>query len=183
MKKFASYLAALVAVTFITSTGRAQDVTTTNEWHGFGDYYHAQEVSVDAFAAGALGEQYITDLSGDTVRRHGSLGAGLGVNYFFLRYLGLGAEASARNTTGKFIESASGNLIARWPICQTGLAPYIFGGAGHGFDPVDQTFGQAGTGLEFRFLRCAGIFTDARYVFPDRTRDYAIVRAGVRVSF
>jgi hypothetical protein len=145
--------------------------------------YRAQEFSVDGFASGSLGQQYIDHISHNTLRHHGRFGAGVGVNYFFLRYLGIGGDMYSENTSGPFIDSASGNLIARIPIGDTGLAPYAFGGAGHEFDQVQQTFGQAGAGLEFRFTHYLGIFADARWVFPDKTRDYALVRAGVRVSF
>ena len=87
------------------------------------------------------------------------------------------------NTTGPFIDSASGNLIARLPIGNTGLAPYIFGGGGYEFDTVHQGFGQVGGGLEFRFMEHAGVFIDARYVIADKTDNYGVGRAGLRINF
>lgn len=146
-------------------------------------YYHAHEFSIDGFGSGSLGQQYIDHISRHTLRHDARFGAGVGVNYFFTRCLGIGGDAYSENTSGPFIDSASGNLIGRMPIGNTGLAPYIFGGAGHQFDQVQQTFGQAGAGLEFRFTRNLGLFVDARYVFPDQTENYGLARGGVRVSF
>jgi len=71
----------------------------------------------------------------------------------------------------------------RVPIFNTGIAPYVFGGAGHQFDLVQQTFGQAGGGIEFRFVRHIGLFVDARAVFPEKTKTYGEARAGLRISF
>ena len=75
------------------------------------------------------------------------------------------------------------NLIARLPILDTGVAPYIFGGGGYQFDEVAQKFAQGGAGLEFRFARHVGFFVDARYVFADRTQNYGLGRAGLRLNF
>ena len=176
---------ATVAVNADDSANNISSSTTpaTTTMSDDSPFYRAHEFSIDGFASGSLGQQYINHISNNTLRHHARLGAGVGVNYFFLRYLGIGGDMYSENTSGPFIDSASGNLIARLPIGNTGLAPYAFGGAGHEFDQVQQTFGQAGGGLEFRVTRYLGIFADARYVFPDKTKDYGLVRAGVRVSF
>jgi hypothetical protein len=148
------------------------------------DLYRSQEVSIDAFGVGTIGQQTIDHISGNRIRHNGRAGAGLGVGYFFCRYLGIGADTYAENTTGPFIDSASGNLIARLPIGNTGLAPYIFGGGGYQFEEVKQGFGQAGGGLEFRFCRNVGLFADARYVITDhKTENYGVGRTGVRITF
>ena len=141
--------------------------------------YHAQELSIDGFASGSLGEQYVDHFSRHTLRHDARFGAGVGANYFFTRYLGIGGDVYSENTTREFIDNASGNLIARLPISNTGIAPYGFAGAGHQFDPVQQTFGQVGAGIEFRVARNLGLFVDARCVFPDKTDEYEIGRAHV----
>jgi hypothetical protein len=148
-----------------------------------GKFYRDHEISFDGFAVGEVGQQTLNHFNSESVAHHGHFGAGGGVNVFFCRYLGIGADAYSVNTTGPFIDSASGNLIARLPIANTGLAPYIFGGGGYQFDSVHQSFEQAGAGLEFRFMEHAGIFIDARYVFADKTENYGVGRAGLRINF
>jgi hypothetical protein len=188
MKKWQQYMTAAILGTLGTVySANAQDSTTaaTSQQTTTSDslFYRAQEFSIDAFGSGSLGEQTIDHISGNKVEHNGRLGAGAGLNYFFCRYVGVGGDAYTENTAHNFIDSASGNLIGRLPIGNTGIAPYIFGGAGHQFDEVEQTFGQAGAGVEFRFCQHMGFFVDARYVFPGKTEDYGVGRAGLRLSF
>jgi hypothetical protein len=145
--------------------------------------YRAQELSIDGFGTGSIGQETIDNLSSNTVKQNGRLGAGGGLNYFLTRCIGIGGDAYTENTADHFIDSASGNLIARLPLGETGVAPYIFGGGGHQFDEVAQNFGQAGVGIELRFMEHAGIFIDARYVFADKTDNYGVGRAGLRINF
>jgi len=166
-----------------TTTTTTAATTTNTQFVAPADLYHAQELSFDAFAAGTVGARTINHLSGDRIRRDGRLGAGVGVNYFFCRYLGIDGEAYSEGATHSFVRSASGNLIFRFPILETGLAPYVFGGGGYQFDDIRQGFGQAGGGLEFRFVRHVSIFADARAVFASRSEDYGLGRAGLRISF
>jgi hypothetical protein len=97
--------------------------------------------------------------------------------------VGIGADAWSEDKTGKFIDDVSGNLIVRFPIANTGLAPYVMGGGGYQFDRVSQSFGQFGGGIEIRFNPHVGIFVDARYLVTRRTSDYGLGRAGLRFSF
>ena len=145
--------------------------------------YHANELSVDLFGSGSVGQQTIDHLSGDRLDHNGRLGAGAGLNYFFTRHFGIGGDAYTENTAHNFVDSVSGNLIGRLPLGHSGIAPYIFGGGGYQFDQVAQKFAQAGAGVEFRLTNHAGFFVDARYVFADRTDNYGVGRAGVRLSF
>ncbi len=145
--------------------------------------YRANEFSLDAFGTASVGQQTLNHISGHRINQDTRLGAGLGVNYFFCRYVGIGAEGYTENTAHNFVDNASGNLIGRLPLGHSGLAPYIFGGAGHKFDPVNITFGQAGGGLEYRFTPNIGLFVDARYVFANKIANYGVGRAGLRFAF
>ena len=161
------------------------DQNTTGH-HDYGyrdDLYQANEISLDLFGTDALDKHTIDHPSGHRVRHDSRLGAGLGLNYFFLRYLGVGAEAYSEDTRHNFVDNVSGSLIGRIPIGNTGLAPYAFAGGGHQFDPVIATFGHLGGGVEFRFNHNIGVFVDARWVWTDRDKDYGLGRAGVRVAF
>jgi hypothetical protein len=145
--------------------------------------FRDQELSLDVFGTDTLGRHTIKHPSADRIRNNSVLGAGAGLNVFFCRFLGIGGDAYTENTAHNFIDNASGSLILRFPIDVVHLAPYVYGGGGYKFDPVDTRFAQAGGGLEFRLTRNLGIFADARYVFADRIADYGVGRAGVRISF
>ncbi|HEY3931731.1 MAG TPA: hypothetical protein VGM58_05115 [Verrucomicrobiae bacterium] len=167
--------------TMTTTTTTSQQTTTSDTTTTL--FYRAHELSIDAFGSGSLDERTIAHLSTDRINHNGRLGAGAGINYFFCRYVGIGGDAYTENTAHNFIDSASGNLIGRLPIGNSGVAPYIFGGAGHQFDEVEQTFAQGGAGIEIRFTPHIGFFVDARYVFPGKTDNYGVGRAGLRFSF
>lgn len=158
--------------------GNDQDVNSNP-----GDLYRSSELSVDVFGTASLGEYSIDHLSGSRAKHNTRLGAGAGVNCFFTRYIGVGADAYSENTTGAFIDSTSGNLIFRLPLGQSGLAPYAFGGGGHQFDLARAWFGQVGAGMEYRFTQNVGAFVDARWVLPDKTINYGVGRLGLRFAF
>jgi len=166
--------------TTVIQTQPAPTVVVTNYAEPF---YRDQEFSIDLFGSLSLGEQYINSISSAKVRHHGRLGAGAGVNLFFTKNVGIGADAWSEDTTERFVDNVSGNLIVRFPIADSGLAPYVFGGGGYQFEPVSQTFGQFGGGIEIRFNPHTGIFLDARYVIPRHTESFGVARAGFRFSF
>jgi hypothetical protein len=148
-----------------------------------GDYYRSSELSVDAFGSGSLGEYTINHLSSDRVRHNTRFGVGAGINYFITRNIGIGADAYSQNTTGAFIDSASASLILRFPLGQSGFAPYAFGGGGRQFEMAEAWFAQAGGGIEYRFTPHVGVFIDARGVVPKESRYYGVARFGVRLAF
>jgi hypothetical protein len=141
-------------------------------------FYRANELSLDLFGTGSTDQD--NGRGGESSTRFG-LGAGL--NYFFLQHLGIGADAYSEDAGHSFIDSTSGNLIARFPIGTSGVAPYGFIGGGYQFDKVEQWFANVGGGFEFRFQKNWGIFIDARYVFADETDNYPLGRAGFRFGF
>ena len=145
--------------------------------------FRAGEFSLDVFGTGSVGEETIKRLSNNRIRSNGRLGAGLGANYFFNRYFGLAAEAYSENTGHSFVDNASGSLVFRIPIESIRLAPYVFGGGGYQFDPIEQAFFHAGAGLEYRFLHNVGVFVDARYVATEDSKDFGLGRLGFRFSF
>lgn len=172
-------IAGSLAIANVATAGD-YDYSTPNPENPF---YKAHEFSIDAFASGTVGESTIDHLSGSRIERDGRLGAGAGLNYFFTQNIGIGGEAYSENTAHNFIDSIEGNLIARLPLGRTGVAPYIFGGGGRQLDPLYQYFGQAGGGIEFRFAKHMGFFVDARYVLADKTDNFGLGRAGIRINF
>lgn len=150
---------------------------------GISDLYRANEFSIEGFGLGTVNQYTINHPSGDRVRHNGRLGAGAGLSYFFTKYIGVEGEAMTQNTAHNFVDQSGGSLVLRFPIGNTGLAPYVFGGGGHLFDPRPGSYGHAGGGLEFRFMPNFGIFADGRYVWTDRIGNYGEGRAGIRIAF
>ena len=92
-------------------------------------------------------------------------GGGLGVNYIFARYFGVGLEQSVfgRNSNptqpgaanydpfnyGYTRWQTTGNFILRYPVCQWNIAPYLLigGGAQYGNVPNINTGQQATTAI------------------------------------
>ena len=197
--KFVTLTASLLLA---ASAGMAQTTTTTttttteshvwsdpHAWWGShwvyvnGDRYTANELSLDFFGSYLAGEHKIENVFHNTVR-HGFWGGGVGVNYFFTREIGVGGDIEIPDDhVGNFVNNINGSLIARLPIGNSGLAPYIFGGGGRQTEPVWQWSGHAGLGVEYRFNPVTGVFADARYIWPDKTSDEIEFRAGVRFVF
>lgn len=112
-------------------------------------------------------------------------GAGIGVNYFFNRYVGLGLEGYGWKGDG-LISSVGGNIMLRYPIEKWRLAPYVIAGIGGNFDAdntEDQINASGGLGVEYRVTKNWGVFTDSRYVLTDVSNDYVVTRLGVRFTF
>lgn len=132
-----------------------------------------------------------------------ALGGGLGANYMFSRYLGVGVEGYGL-AADDAIGQASGNLIFRYPIPGSRIAPYGYAGGGVIFngsrveDLVDrgrsigsirrnsdaEAMGQFGAGIEVRLTPNVGIINDFSWnvVNGDRN-DFGMVRSGVRFAF
>ena len=145
--------------------------------------FRAHELSMDVFGTLSFGQETLNHFSGINVRHDSQAGAGGGLNYFITRHLGFGGDFYSENTTGKFVDNASGNFILRFPCDRLHLAPYVYGGAGYQFETSERAFGQAGAGVEFRVCEHCGLFLDGRYVFPDGPQNFGLGRAGLRFSF
>jgi hypothetical protein len=116
-------------------------------------------------------------------------GGGLGINYFFARYFGLGIEQSVfgRNSGARPIDGAgnvnpnfdvgdygftrwqtAAHLILRYPICQWNLAPYVMigGGAQYGNVPNIDYGGPVSRGI------AAGAAQATAAGFPTQARGF-----------
>jgi hypothetical protein len=149
--------------------------------------FNANELRLDLFGSYLASERRFGSFPNTSIRR-GLWGGGVGTSYFWTRCIGGGVDTSFQDGARNFVDHVGGNLIVRFPIEAVRLAPYIFGGGGRKFDPLDQWFADAGVGLEFRFNWNLGIFGDAQYIWNDRTmpdgrHDQALLRAGLRMAF
>ena len=141
--------------------------------------FRAGEVQLDVFVAGAAGRFNGKNANG--------LGGGLGVNYFFTRYFGIGVDDTLGGLNinrGKVFDNLQGNLIARLPIESWHLAPYAIagGGATWGANKA-QGNGNVGGGIEYRINRAVGLFVDSRYIYGNKGLNESLNRAGVRFVF
>ncbi|MBA4147851.1 MAG: outer membrane beta-barrel protein [Verrucomicrobia bacterium] len=183
--------AVLTATALILATGMtmAQTTTTTTRttfaerfaYDREGDFYRANEFSFDVFGSYHRNSQNEDDFFDQP--KGGRWGGGIGLNYFFTRNIGIGVDTSIHNNRGAFIDNASLSAIARFPIAESGFAPYILGGGGRIFDPTDAWSLHAGVGFEFRFNPNTGIFIDGRYAWGEDSNDYSLIRSGLRFAF
>ena len=153
---------------------------------GLGDFYKGNNGN---FAGNVLGLG--NGVESRQISGRPAWGAGLGVNYIFARYFGVGIEQSVfgrqgggglQSDVGDYGYTrwqTTGNFILRYPICQWNLAPYLLigGGAQYGSVPnltvpggrkyrmAGQGFGHVGGGLEYRVTETIGLFSDLRYLF------------------
>jgi hypothetical protein len=117
---------------------------------------------------------------------HGDgFGGGIGVNYFFMRHLGVGVDGNVYDGDANGVWDVSARLIARYPLeCGSFcLAPYVFGGGGVEANGTTNGTWLAGGGLEWRATEQFGIFGEGRYTWGSADFDSAQARVGVRVVF
>jgi hypothetical protein len=148
--------------------------------------YKGNELNFSIFGGGTVGEdtlREIDDVSTERIERDGNLGAGLAVSYFPCRYFGIEAYAYTESTSDHWVDNVGADLIARLPLGESGVAPYVFAGGGRQIDPLYQWYFDAGGGLEWRFLPNVGVFADGRYIWADETDDYGLGRLGLRFGF
>jgi hypothetical protein len=137
----------------------------------FGD----TELQIDAFGTyNAARHQY-----------NDGYGGGLGVNYFFLRYVGVGVDSTIYPGGAGGVWAFSSSVIARFPIDSICLAPYVLAGGGYSVDGHSFGTWHVGGGLEYRVIpNKLGIFGEGRYTWGAGNEcDSAQARLGVRVVF
>lgn len=142
-----------------------------------------QELSLDVFYS------YNDAIDGGGTRYfHDRSGGGVGVNYFFTRYIGMGVEGNwwAGAPHHDALHQVTGNVILRYPleVLHVCAAPYIFGGGGESFDNRHTSAFDAGVGFEVRLTQNVGVFTDWRYNWTGQDRNNVdTTRAGIRFAF
>ncbi len=137
--------------------------------------FRDMEFQVDAFYTGFFGSKGSQLSTGS--------GGGLGLNFFFAKYFGIGYEAAwySNNGTAEHLPLA-GNFFLRYPICSINLAPYIMVGGGAGWDGTCIGYGNVGGGLEYRVTKNIGLFVDGRY-FYGGSGNVGNLRSGLRFAF
>jgi len=145
--------------------------------------YKAGEYQIDLFAAYKADQSSplttsIASIASDEGDWHG----GIGVNYFITKHIGVGSETYFNNFDGHFIDNTSISAFFRYPYKK--VAPYGFGGVGYRFEGNDSFMYHVGLGVEYRFTKMFGLFTDMRYTWvDDDNTDHSLVRFGTRFLF
>lgn len=189
MKKYiiTGIMAAFAATSAFAGTAVSKQVVEVEDPCLFRD----NEIQLDTFG---LGDFYQSGRPG--------WGGGLGLNYFFNKYVGVGIEQSLwgrkpgnldRYGNGGYTRwNTAGNLFLRYPICAWNLAPYLMVGGGANYGNVGirdggQGYGHVGGGLEYRVTENIGLFSDARYLYSgvSGATDFSqlLWRYGVRFAF
>ena len=190
-----NFLVMVALVALPVTAARAADMQSRFRYEKDpAEKFPARELSLDLFGTYATkdrwgGRDYSAvngpvDATGNPVGKDDQGGGGIGLNYFWTRYLGIGADSYIEEWKAPY--RVNGSLILRYPLDQLGgVAPYGFGGGGREFKYLTQWTYHGGGGLELRINRYTGIFGDGRRVFSDRTSalDYWLVRGGLRLSF
>lgn len=136
--------------------------------------FRDMEFQVDAFYSGIIGTKGSKVGTGS--------GGGVGLNFFFAKYFGIGYEAFWTGSGRGEHFPAAGNLFFRLPICSLNLAPYALVGGGVAFDGNPKGYGNVGGGLEYRVTNNIGLFVDGRYFYGE-TGNLANIRSGLRFAF
>jgi hypothetical protein len=177
MKKIAFPLIACLALA--SSAFAGQEMKESKDYKAVAEpCFKDQELQLDLFGS-------YTDTQGGG---HGDgFGGGLAVNYFFLRYLGVGVDGDVNSNSGRGgIWDFTARIIARYPLELAGgsfcIAPYIFAGGGVENHPTAGSF-MTGGGLEWRATHNIGVFSEGRYTWVGGPNDGVQARVGVRFAF
>lgn len=139
-----------------------------------GSFFNAKEFSLDLYGTGSLSN---ADRDADNIR----FGAGVGVNYFFTRGLGIGLRGESDNTGHSFVDRAKARGLFRAPLWDR-LAPYGYVEGGFDFERDDWGAG-AGGGLEFRLSKNVGFFGEAGLEVDTGGSGMMRGNAGLRITF
>jgi hypothetical protein len=167
-----------------SSAFAGQEVKETKEVAPVEPCFRDHELQLDVFGSwSSIHDNH--DHNRATDGRAQGFGGGVGVNYFFTRYLGVGIDgdvSAARNG----LWDVTGELIARYPI-ETGtlcLAPYAIVGGGFQDNGIREGIWHTGGGLEWRVTHHLGIYAEGRYIWAGlHEEDNVRVSLGVRFVF
>ena len=156
-----------------------------------------REWQLDLFGAYAFTSSNQDRLLGDH-----AWGGGLGVNYFFMRNIGVGIEGSLYDSqrSSDVLGHAALNVFVRFPMDAICLSPYLYSGIGGVFnaerldvgdlpggDDSDNDAllaGHIGAGVEYRIAPNFGVFVDGRFtVVDEKKNNFTTIRTGFRIAF
>ena len=174
MKKYITL--AIITLAMLSSSFAGSDFKVSKNVIEDSCKFRSNEIQIDAFGLGAFYNQ----------GRPG-WGGGLGVNYFFAKYFGLGVEQDlfGRNDNGSssYTEWGTfGNACLRYPICSLNIAPYVIVGGGVIYGKKTVGGGTVGGGLEYRISDNIALFGDARWLYTE-DNNAVMARTGLKFAF
>lgn len=192
-RRLSALIALTAAAVLTTTTAKAQHIwEDPGTWaggvisydHKTAPLFSANELSMDlgaSYFAGQRGVEHVFETNIKGARA--TWGGDVGLNYFITQYFGVGADVNMAANGGNLVDAVLGNMTLRLPLGNSGFAPYLLGGGGRTTDHTWTWVGQAGMGIEFRPSHNVGIFTDARFLWPQHGSDALLLRAGIRLIF
>ena len=183
MNKTLTLLAVVIATAATSFAGEAVSSKKVVVAPQSEELFRAGEFDVDIFAAGAAG-RYNAGRGNKSTSVNG-FGGGIGLSYFFTKYIGIGIDdtLTSLNGNGKTYDSAQADISARLPLDSIHLAPYALVGGGATWGTRSQGNGNVGVGLDYRINRTVGIFADSRYLYGNNGLNETLTRAGLRLAF
>jgi hypothetical protein len=111
-------------------------------------------------------------------------GGGFAVGHYFGYYIGARLDVNFSSVEAAQT-SIGGDILLRYPIPNTHLAPYAFVGGGIMGNDGNPGFFRAGGGLEWRFTSHFSIFGEGSYawVYEDDNSNNTLVKVGVRLIY
>jgi hypothetical protein len=148
--------------------------------------YYAGEMTFDfisVYVDPQLSETKADDYAIDEDTLAAGFGGGVAASYFYTENFGIAIRAYWWDTA-TVLTSLTGSAVYRYPINQSGFAPYAFVGGGGHFDS-EESFGSvhAGIGLEYRLTDRVGLIADYTYTWGENTIDWSLYTLGLRLQF
>jgi opacity protein-like surface antigen len=181
MKTKLSLIGAVILFAAITSITAAPDVNPPPV-PADTSLFAAGETTLDLAGTYTLNRDKFNDVF-DKNYDHGKFGVSLGLNHWFTKYVGLGADITlpaVDDVGGSVLRNVNLSAMARYPIGK--FAPYVLGGGGRDIASGRYTVHGEG-GIQFAFTKRVRSFLGIRYVVEEGRRDQEIVRAGVQATF
>jgi opacity protein-like surface antigen len=193
MKKLTTATLAALALAATSFAGQEVSIDKDKNVVAPTGCFNDRELQLDVFGAYEVGLG--PDHAGP-IKDH-AWGGGVGVNYFFTRYIGVGVDgawvATHRNALQGGEETANnevnGSLTFRYPIDRYCIAPYATLGGGAECNHGSFADFFLGVGLEYRIVpNKIGIFVDERWSYygdylSHDDQNHFQSRAGVRWVF
>jgi outer membrane protein W len=148
-----------------------------------GSLFNAKELSLSlrsGYDVNAFGATKVADAFAKPYNFNLEAGAA----YFLTKNLGAEVIVPFYQTKGVSLDNVQAGLVLRVPVF-THFAPYVGASADYAWNATDKFTYIAKAGLEFRFNRGWGLFTEADYQNKDFnwSKGNVSVNGGVRLTF
>ena len=111
-------------------------------------------------------------------------GGGFAIGHYFGYYVGARLDVNFSSVEDAQI-TIGGDILIRYPIPNTQVAPYAFVGGGVQVDGDNSGFFRVGGGIEWRLTPHFGIFSEGSYAWVDQdsTAENLMIKVGIRYIY